>query len=177
MELASGCGDHAIEAYVALERAESLAARGDRAGAAAACREAVVRPGVSPDLRIALHALAAELDADPMAAEMASTLAATSASPWSRARAHAALGRVAAAAGRTDEAVALLRRAAGALLNAGTRDTLLYSVLLDQARLLSERDRAAAAAARGRADELREELAGRGYSLDPATGFPQVAAT
>jgi tetratricopeptide (TPR) repeat protein len=176
-ELASGCGDHAIEAYVALERAESLAAQGDRAGAASACREAVVRPGVSPDLRIGLHAFAAELDSDPMAAEMASTLAASSASPWSRARAHAALGRVAAAAGRTDEAVALLRRAAGALLNARTRDTLLLSVLLDQARLLADRDPAAAAAARARYDELREELVGRGYSPAPATGFPQPATS
>jgi tetratricopeptide (TPR) repeat protein len=169
---ATGRGDHDVEAYVALELAESRASRGDRAGAAQIAREAVSRPGVSPDLRIGLLSLAAELDLDRGAAEAAAALAAKSASPWSRARALAAQARVAASSGEIDQAVALLRRSAGALLNSGTRDTLHYSVLLDQARLLADRDPAAAAAARERAAELEAELRGRGYASGPGTGFP-----
>jgi tetratricopeptide (TPR) repeat protein len=169
---AAGRGDHDVEAYVALELAESRAARGDRAGAAQLGREAVTRPGVSPDLRIALLSLAAELDRDRGSAEAAAALAARSASPWSRARALAAQARVAESAGDADDAAALLRRSVGALFNSGTRDTLYYSVLLDQARLLAERDPAAAAAARARAAELEGELRDRGYASGPGTGFP-----
>ncbi len=169
---ATGRGDHAVEAYVTLESAEARAARGDRAAAAQECREAVARPGVSPDLRVGLHALAAELGSDLAAAREAVELASGSASPWVRARALAAQARVEAALGNAPEAEAHLRRAAGALLNSGTRDTLLYSVLLDQSRLLAVHDPAAAEAARARAAELRAELLARGYSEAAGTGFP-----
>jgi hypothetical protein len=131
---------------------------------------------VSPDLSIALHALAAELDRDRAAADVAARLAARSASHWSRARALLAQARVEAAAGDAEDGVALLRRAAGALLNSDVRDTLLLSVLVEQARLLVERDPAAAVAARARASELAAELRGRGYASGPGTGFPLDAS-
>jgi hypothetical protein len=130
---------------------------------------------VSPDLKAALLSLLAELDLDREAADAAARLAAKSASPWTRARAPAAQARVAAAAGDEEQAVALLRRAAGALINSDTRDVLLLTVLRDQARLLAARDPAAAAAARERAAELSAELKARGHADVPGTGFPLEA--
>jgi tetratricopeptide (TPR) repeat protein len=172
----NGCGDHDVEGYVALETAEALAARGESAEAVRKSREASSRPGVSPDLRIALHSLAAELAMDRAEADVAARLAAKSASHWSRARALLAQARVEGASGDAEEGTALLRRAAGALLNSDVRDTLLLSVLVEQARLLADRDPAAASAARARAAELAAELRGRGYASGPGTGFPLDAS-
>lgn len=168
--------EHAVTARVALAVAHTAQARGDGDAAAQAALDALSLSGVGAELRISLLSVVAEATDDPDAAAEAERLAEASASPWTRARALAARGRVALAGGERTAAASLLRRAAGILLQAGARNPLLVGVLRDTARALREDDPDAAATSLTRARRLGAELRAAGYSAGPGTGFPLAAS-
>ena len=175
--IAGGRGDHDIEAYVAARLAEDLAARGRRLEAVAAVRDALRIPGVSPQVRVELLSLDAELATGPEVEDSAAEAVATAAqfpSPTLRARALAARGRAALAARDPARAAPDLRQATGLLLSSGHATPLLAASLLDSARALESIDPAAAAAARLRADEVLRELRSRGFAEGVGTGFPSA---
>lgn len=176
---AGTCGDHDIEAYVAVRAAEHLAAVGRTVEATAEIRDAMRIPGVSPQVRAEVLAVAADLtsavEAGAAAAE-ALALASQFPNPLLRARALVARGRSYLAAGAPTEAMPHLRQATGLLLSTGHATPLLASALLDSAVALAATDPVAAGAAARRAEEILRELRSRGYAEGPGTGFPAETA-
>lgn len=161
--LAETCDDQQILALVALARAEHSVSVGRPEIALRRASRGLQRPGISPDVRVALLAIVAEQSQDVEAAREAVALATRLGTPHTRARALAARGRVALAAGDGEAAARLLRRAVGQILDPDAVDPLLHELLLEQARALTESDPAGAEAAGRRAATMGAELAARGY--------------